>query len=138
MTEDDERPLMKNALKAGFSYFATVFAAGFMLGAIRTLLVEPKIGALAAVALEMPLMLAVSWMACGWALRRFEVDSKVSTRLVMSVVAFALLMTAELLFSMLLAGRSISDHLTLYLTAPMLLGLSAQLAYALFPLVRLR
>jgi hypothetical protein len=129
---------MREALKAAAAYFCTTFAAGFLLGTMRTLLVEPKTGALGAVALELPLMLAVSWIACGWALRRFEVESGFSPRLVMGLVALALLLVAELWVSTALAGRSLGEHLALYLTAPALLGLTAQLAYAVFPLVRLR
>lgn len=129
---------MREALKAAAAYFCTTFAAGFLLGTIRTLLVEPKTGALGAVALELPLMLAVSWIACGWALRRFNVESRFSPRLVMGLVALALLLLAELWVSTALAGRSVGEHLALYRTAPALLGLIAQLAYAVFPLVRLR
>lgn len=129
---------MREALKAAAAYFCTTFAAGFLLGTLRTLLVEPKTGALGAVALELPLMLAVSWIACGWALRRFDVESRFSPRLVMGLVALALLLLAELWVSTALAGRSVGEHLALYRTAPALLGLIAQLAYAVFPLVRLR
>ncbi|WP_375588981.1 hypothetical protein ABWH89_18775 [Hoeflea alexandrii] len=129
---------MVKALNAAAAYFCATFAAGFVLGTIRTLLVEPTTGALGAVALELPLMLAVSWIACGWALRRFDLESRFSPRLVMGVVALALLMGAELFVSVLLAGRSPGEHLALYQTVPALLGLAAQLAYAIFPLVRLR
>jgi hypothetical protein len=129
---------MREALKAAAAYFCTTFAAGFLLGTLRTLLVEPKTGALGAVALELPLMLAVSWIACGWALRRFDVGSGFSPRLAMGLVALALLLVAELWVSTALAGRSLGEHLALYLTTPALLGLTAQLAYAVFPLVRLR
>ena len=56
----------------------------------------------------------------------------------MGLVALALLLLAELWVSTALAGRSVGEHLALYQTAPVLLGLIAQLAYAVFPLVRLR
>lgn len=129
---------MVKALKAAAAYFCATFATGFVLGTIRTLLVEPTTGALGAVALELPVMLAVSWIACGWALRRFDVESRFSPRLVMGLVAFALLIGAELWVSTALAGRSVGEHLALYRTAPALLGLAAQLAYAIFPLMRLQ
>ena len=129
---------MANALKASAAYFGVVFAAGFLLGTIRTLTIAPLTGELAAVALELPLMLLASWIACGWALRRFEVAADAGPRLTTGVSAFVLLMGAEACVSTLIAGRSLSDHVALYRTAPALLGLFGQLAYAAFPLIRLR
>ena len=129
---------MTSALKAAFGYFAAVFAAGFLLGVARTLLIAPRTGDLPAVALELPLILAVSWFACGWAIRRHDVASESGARLVMGVTSFILLMAAELAVSTLIAGRSLDQHMALYRTAPVLLGLCGQLVYAALPLIRLR
>ena len=129
---------MTSALKAGFGYFAVVFIAGFMLGVARTLLIAPLTGDLAAVALELPLILTVSWVACGWAIRRHDVARESGARLVMSLASFILLMAAELAVSTLIAGRSLDQHFALYRTAPVLLGLCGQLVYAALPLIRLR
>jgi hypothetical protein len=41
----DERDPIQTILKAGALYFAVVFAAGFVLGTIRTLWVVPSFGA---------------------------------------------------------------------------------------------
>ena len=129
---------MTSALKAGFGYFAVVFIAGFMLGVARTLLIAPLTGDLAAVALELPLILTVSWVACGWAIRRHDVARESGARLVMSLASFILLMAAELAVSTLIAGRSLDQHFALYRSAPVLLGLCGQLVYAALPLIRLR
>lgn len=129
---------MTSALKAAIEYFAAVFAAGFLLGVARTLLIAPRTGDLAAVALELPLILAVSWVACGWAIRRHDVASESGARLVMGLTSFILLVTAELAVSTLIAGRSLDQHFALYRTAPVLLGLCGQLVYAALPLIRLR
>lgn len=129
---------MKNALKAGFYYFILVFGAGFVLGTVRTLAITPNLGALPAVILELPLMLAVSWAACGWAIRRFSVPDGPSARLAMGASSFLLLIGGEILVSVLLSNRSPADHFALYRTLPVLLGLAGQIAYALFPLLRHR
>jgi len=46
-------------LKVGALYFAAVFAVGFVLGAIRTLWVEPELGTRVAELIEAPMMLLV-------------------------------------------------------------------------------
>ena len=48
---------------AGAAYFLAVFAAGFLLAPIRQFVLVPRIGEVAAVLLEAPLMLAAIWWA---------------------------------------------------------------------------
>jgi len=123
------------AVRAGFAYFAVVFAFGFAFGAFRTIVVAPTVGELTAVALEVPFMLALSWIASRWLIGRLGVDAGVSARLTMGGVAFALLMVAELGLSVLL-GRTLTEHFGAYRHAPGILGLAGQVAFAAFPLVR--
>ncbi len=129
---------MPAALKAGIVYFLIAFATGFALGTLRTLVIAPAIGELAAVVIELPVMMAVSWLACGFVLRRFAVAPAVRDRLVVGMVAFVLLLAAEAGVSVLLAGRTLGEHFALYKLAPAYLGLIAQIAFALFPVYRLR
>jgi hypothetical protein len=52
-------------------------------------------GETSAVLLELPLMIAASWLLCGWALRRLWVPARAADRAVMGAVAFTMLMAAE-------------------------------------------
>jgi hypothetical protein len=128
---------MIKALFAGFSYFAVVFTAGFVLGALRMLVLAPALGASAAVVVEVPIMLLISWYVCRAIVDRMEVPASVSHRVAMGALAFALLMAAELALSMVLLGRSFSQHLAAYAAAGNMLGLGAQIAFGLFPTVQL-
>ena len=121
--------------RAAVVYFALVFAVGFVLGTIRVLLVAPRWGELPAVLLESPIMLFVSWWACGLSIRVFGVRGRCAG-LSMGAVAFALLMTAELALSLLAFGRSSAEHLRAYGTLAGAVGLTSQVAFGLIPLLR--
>jgi hypothetical protein len=100
-------------LALGLLYFASVFAAGFVLGTARTLLLEPALGPLLAVVLELPLMLAFAWWICSRLVRRQPRPSP-GAAVAMGAVAFGCLMVAEAALSLGLAGRSLAGHLAMY------------------------
>jgi hypothetical protein len=127
---------MTSALRAGVAYFAIVFSVGFIFGTIRVLVLVPRLGETGGVAVELPIMLSVSWFACGWLLERFSVRGRWGHRLAMGGVAFVLLMVAELGLSILAFGRSAAEHLGTYRSWGAALGLAGQVAFAAFPLAR--
>jgi hypothetical protein len=57
---------MMGSVKAAIGYFAVVFGMGFLLGTLRVLHIAPRLGEEFAVLIELPLMLAISWVACSW------------------------------------------------------------------------
>ena len=128
---------MRQPTNAGLAYFGCVFGVGFALGVVRTVLVAPLLGDTVAVALELPIILALAWFICRWLTRRFEVPARLSPRALMGVIAFALLMAGEVTISLLLAGRSLTEHVQLYQEASHILGLAGQIAFALFPVLQI-
>jgi len=123
---------------AGFAYAILTFAVGFVLGSFRVLLVVPRVGPSVAVLLEVPVMLAASWWISRLCVALFEVRRAVAARLVMGVVAFLVLMLAELTLSALVFGRSVTGYLASLTTLAGALGLAAQVAFAGFPLAQAR
>lgn len=130
--------LASSVFKAAAAYFAIVFAAGFALGTLRTLVMAPRVGELLAVLFELPVILAISWIACGRVMTRFRLPSRVLPRAAVGAVAFALLMLAELTLAIGLFGRSPNEQLAHFATPPGLLGLAGQILFGLFPIVRPR
>ncbi len=121
---------------AGLAYFGVVFAAGFGLGTLRVLVLAPKLGENAAVLLELPIILAVSWAACRWLIARFGVPKMLTDRLVMGGLAFSVLIVAEIGVSVLGFGWTLSAHLEHYRQIPALIGLAGQVAFAWFPILQ--
>lgn len=130
----------RSILLAGAAYFATVFAVGFALGTVRTLLVQDAPGAarMIGVLIELPVMLWASWLLCGVVVRRFAVPRSVVARAATGAIAFALLLLAEMTVGALLFHRTVVEHFSLYADASYALGLAAQVAFAVMPLLHLQ
>lgn len=82
-------------LRPAAIYFALVFGAGFLLGAIRVTFVVPRIGARAAELAETPLMLLVCAAAAAWVLRRHPEIRGVGPSLATGMLAVAFVLVAE-------------------------------------------
>ncbi len=128
---------MNAAAKAGAAYFAIAFAMAFALGSLRVLFVAPRVGAFGAVLIEVPIMLAVSWLVCGWILRKIDVPGFIGARLMMGAVAFALLMAAEFALGVYGFGKPLGEIIASFAELPAQLGLAGQVAFALMPVLRL-
>jgi len=101
----------RRSVSAGLVYFALVFAAGFVLGALRVIWVVPRLGERTAELLETPIMLVVVVTAARWLVRRFAVPPFPVPRLAMGGIALALMLTAEFGLVLRLRGLSIADYL---------------------------
>jgi hypothetical protein len=108
-------------LRDAFLYFLIVFAAGWVLGAIRTLIIAPAIGSLAAVAIEAPIMLFISRVVARRAFAVYETRALVEA----GMIALALLLGAEYLAAALLRRQSIGEFLASYDTPEGIVSLFA-------------
>lgn len=96
--------------KAGVLYFTIVFATGFVLGTIRTLLIAPRLGARTAELMESPLMLAISFLAARWIVRQMPLPFLVRQRMGMGAIALVLLLATEFSFVLWLRGMSLREY----------------------------
>jgi len=102
--------LTTQSIKAGLAYFALVFGAGFVLGALRVTLLVPRFGERIAELSEMPLMFAVIVIAARFVMRRFAGHFSIVARLGTGFLALGLLLAAELLLAVVLQDRSLADY----------------------------
>jgi hypothetical protein len=121
-------------MKAGATAFALVFVAGFVLGTIRVLVVVPRTGETTAVLLELPVMLAISWFATGWTIRRFDLHAA-DSRAIMGATAFSLLMLAEAALAVAVFGTSLGEWARGQTHPPGSYGLVGQIAFGLMPML---
>lgn len=119
-------------LRHALIYLAAIFALGFVLGTIRTLWLAPALGHLAAVALELPVMLGASW----WLARRLAARRPLPSRsaaLLAGLIAFVLLLALELALGVALFGQSAQEWGAALATPPGALGLAGQVLFGLLP-----
>ena len=94
------------ALAASALYFGLVFGAGFALGVLRTLFLEPRIGTRRAELLEMPFMLVITVLSARWTMTRLAVPWSAHARLAIGGLALLLMLAAE--FGLVLGLRHLS------------------------------
>ena len=85
--------------------------------------------------IEAPIMVAASWLVCGWCVDRLGVTRTVPARSLMGLVAFLVLMSAEVGLGAVL-GRSLVDQLAAYGSPAGAIGLGAQMIFAIFPVIQ--
>jgi hypothetical protein len=122
---------------AAVTYWAIVFALGFVLGTVRVLWVIPMVGLMPATLLELPIILTASWFAAGWILRRFAIATR-REALTLGLLAFAILMAAECALAGVLSGQTPAQWLAGLRQPHALLGLAGQVAFSLMPWWRVR
>ena len=125
---------MIRGLQAGSLYFLIVFGAGFALGTIRVLILVPYVGPLVATLIEVPVMLSIAYYACRMVFKRWPVSAKSKQRLAMVLIFLALLIIFEWQLGMLLFRQSAEQQWLMLTTPAGMIGLTAQMIAALFPL----
>ncbi|WP_284178102.1 hypothetical protein [Rhabdaerophilum sp. SD176] len=124
--------LRQGAVPAGAGLFGLVFAAGFVLGTLRELVLRHAIGPDVARLLELPVMITLSWLSARWILRR---AGKRSARWQFEVglIAFLLLMAAEMALGILILGRGLSAFIADLFTLTGMLSFLAQALLIVMP-----
>lgn len=93
-------------MKYGLIYFALVFGAGFILGTIRVLILEPRMATRYAELIEIPLMLVVIYLSAKYVVSKMH---SMQARLPYFITgASALLLLLMLEFTLVLGLQGIS------------------------------
>lgn len=122
------------AAVAGIGYFLSIFAFGVAFGTVRELFVEPKLGEVAAVLLELPFFLAACAVVSKMLIDRLPVLKSISAALASGLLAFALLVGTEIWLALWMPGLTLQDWLAQFRHAAPLLELAGQALAAFIPL----
>lgn len=125
---------MPRILSAGLIHFLIVFGAGFALGTLRELVLAPSMGRTAALALELPVLVIVTWLSALLIVRRFALDAW-QARLTAGAIGFVLLQMGEIAVGAIAFGRSLAASFGVFGTPAGLLTLAIQSIVILFPVI---
>ena len=124
-------------LRAAIAYWAVVFALGFVLGTLRVVWLSPLVGLVPATLIELPVMVAASWWASGWLVRRYGLTDQ-GAAFAVGGLAFALLMAAECAVATGMMEQTPAQWLAGLRQPHALLGLAGQVLFAVMPSLRVR
>jgi len=95
--------------RCAVAYFAAVFSIGFLLGVVRTLWIAPRLGGRAAELVEMPMMVAASFLVARALMSRAGAVG-VRDAVLVGLAALALLLCAELVSVALVSGQTPAEY----------------------------
>jgi hypothetical protein len=116
-------------LKAGAIYFLLLFAIGWILGPIRELWAVPRFGRIAALLMEAVFMLIAMIISARWVMRRFDVHPTLGSTIPVGLVAFGILVPAEIAGVLWVRELSLHEYLESFMTAP---GVTSAVMFLLF------
>jgi hypothetical protein len=85
-------------------YFGVVFGAGFLLGPIRVVWLEPRLGLIVAAACEAPFLLMAMLVAARWVPRVLNIRREPKTLILVGIGALVLLQIADFTVGFWLRG----------------------------------
>lgn len=121
---------------AGALWFAVMFGLGFLLGPIRVLLLEPRLGPTQAVLIEAVPMTAAMMLLAPRIARRLAVPPTAGARLAMGGIGLVLLVLAETAFGAILRGAGPEAWIERIRTPDGLIYLGLLAIFALMPYLR--
>jgi hypothetical protein len=119
-------------VRAAALYVLAVFGLGLVLGAIRELVLVPRLGAPMAVLVEAPLVLGFAWFVARWLVRRHAVPPGTPRR-VMAAAALILVLVVEFAAGHFLRGWDLTAWRAHLATPAGWLSLALYGLFALWP-----
>ena len=126
----------RKVLQSTLCYFGIVFAAGFVLGTIRVLMLEPAVGPQTAELLELPVMVTISYISAGFVVDRFGIPD-LKTALAVGAAAFTLLVILEFTVVLGIRGVTLQEALAARASVAGVAYALSLILYGLFPAVKL-
>lgn len=120
-------------LKAAAGYFAIVFGAGFALGPIRVLLLEPRVGPAVAALCEAPFLLIAMFAAGRWLPCKLGLARDIKPLAAMGVIALIFQQAADFAVGVFIRGIGAAEQIAHFATKAGMIYAVLLLAFAAMP-----
>ncbi len=127
--------MMRNIIAAIALYFGIVFGAGFLLGPIRVFWLEPSVGPLPAVLVEMPVLLVAMVVAARWSPRKAGMSTSMRALALMGLGALTLVLAADFSVGRWLRGLSPEEQLRHFSTPEGIVYAASLVLFAAMPVI---
>ncbi|HEX7789934.1 MAG TPA: hypothetical protein VF467_05330 [Afipia sp.] len=117
---------------AGLLLGFVAFAIGFGFGIVRVVFVTGAVGPIAAVVVELFVLLPILWFVAGWICGVWKVAA-CSARYVVGLTAVALLLALEVVFAIGVMKQTLATYMGGVMSPAGLIGLGGQLMLAWLP-----
>ena len=130
MASDDMRIVLATLL-----YFAVVFGTGLVLGPVRVLWLEPRVGPAIAELIEAPFLVIAMVGAARWVPKIARTTENLQSSAFIGVGALVLLLMADFTVGYSLRGLALPEQLARFATAPGVIYAILLLLFALMPVL---
>ena len=130
MASDDMRIVLATLL-----YFAVVFGTGLVLGPVRVLWLEPRVGPAIAELIEAPFLVIAMVGAARWIPKIARTTENLRSSAFIRVGALVLLLMADFTVGYSLRGLALPEQLARFATAPGVIYAILLLLFALMPVL---
>jgi hypothetical protein len=130
MASDDMRIVLATLL-----YFAVVFGTGLVLGPVRVLWLEPRVGPAIAELIEAPFLVIAMVGAARWVPKIARTTENLRSSAFIGVGALVLLLMADFTVGYSLRGLALPEQLARFATAPGVIYAILLLLFALMPVL---
>jgi hypothetical protein len=130
MASDDMRMVLATLL-----YFAVVFGTGLVLGPVRVLWLEPRLGPAIAELIEAPFLVIAMVGAARWVPKIARTTENLRSSASIGVGALVLLLMADFTVGYSLRGLALPEQLARFATAPGVIYAVLLLLFALMPVL---
>jgi len=114
-------------------YFGVVFGAGFLLGPIRVVWLEPRFGPIIATACEAPFLLMAMLVAARWVPRVLNIRRDPKTLILVGIGALVLLQIADFAVGVLLRGITPTEQIAQFRTGQGHIYAALLILFAIMP-----
>jgi hypothetical protein len=122
-------------IAAAAPYFLIVFGVGFLLGPIRVLWLEPRLGETVATLCEAPFLLGAIVLAARLVPRILSLSMDIRSRAMMGVGALVLQQLADFAFGSFLRGITPAQQVAYLATPAALIYVALLIAFMAMPIV---